>query len=84
MQTVGKSAVAHHEICDIRRRNGGWKAVEVGVETVPPGREIDRCVLTGDLQAVGLKTCERALFSHTAKPRTAPWIGAVCTQFRLQ
>ena len=30
-KTVGKSAVAHHEICDIRRRNGGWKAVEVVV-----------------------------------------------------
>ena len=35
--------------CDIRRRNGGWNAVEIGAETVSPGREIDRCVLAGDL-----------------------------------
>ena len=48
---------------------GGWNAVEVGVETVSPGRAFDRCILAGDLgQAVGLITCERALSSHTAKP----------------
>ena len=57
------------DICDIRRRNCGGDPVEVGVDTVSPGREIDRSVLAGDLdQAVGLITCERALFSHTAKP----------------
>ena len=57
------------KICDVRRRDGGWNAVEVGVETVSPGRETDRCVVAGDLdQAVGLITCERALFSHAAKP----------------
>ena len=52
---------------------------EVGAETVSPRREIDRCVFAGDLDQVAeLITCERALFTHTAKPRTAPWIGAVC------
>ena len=55
-------------ICVIRRRNGNGNAVAVGVETVSPGREMDRCVLAGDLdQAVGLINCERSLFSHTAK-----------------
>ena len=45
--------------CDTRCRNGGWNAVEVGVETVSPGREIDLCFLAGDLdQAVGLIICE--------------------------
>ena len=29
-----------------------------------------------------LRRCERALFSHAAKPGNVPWIGAVCTQFR--
>ena len=67
------------KICDIRRRICGGNAAEVGVETVSSGGKIDRSALAGDLdQAVGLMTCERALFSHTAKPRTAPWIGAVC------
>ena len=48
------------KIFDIRRRNGDWNAVEVGVETATPGREIDRCVLAGDLdQAVGIITCEQ-------------------------
>ena len=57
------------KIGDIRRRDGGGNAVEVSVETVSPRREIDRRVLAGDVdQAVGLTTCERALFSHTAKP----------------
>ena len=47
------------DFCDIRRRNGE-NVVEVGGETVSPGREIDRCVLAGDLDhAVGLVTCER-------------------------
>ena len=66
----GVSQLSHiMKICDIRRRNGGWNAAEVSVETVSPGKEIDRCVLAGDLdQAVGLTTCERALFSHTDKP----------------
>ena len=49
------------KICDIRRRTGGWNAVEVDVAAVSPGREIDQCVLAGDLdQAVGLFTRERA------------------------
>ena len=64
---------------DIRRSNGG-NVVEVGGEPVSPGREI-----AGDLdQAVGLITCERALFSHAARAGTARWIGAVCTKFRHQ
>ena len=75
-----KSAVSHHGFCDIRRRNGGGNVVEVGAETVSPEREIYWCVLAGDLDhVVGLITCERALFSHAAKPGTAPGIGAVCT-----
>ena len=57
------------KICDIRCRSGGGNAVEVGVETVSHGWEVDRCVLVGDVdQAVGLISCWRALFSHTAKP----------------
>ena len=67
------------DFCDIRRPSGG-NVVEVGGETVSPGNEIYRSVLAGDLdQAVGLTTCERALFSHAAKPGTAPWVGAACT-----
>ena len=32
------------KICDIRRRSGVWNAVEVGVGTVSPGREIGQCL----------------------------------------
>ena len=46
-------------ICGIRRGDGSH-VVEVGTETVSPGRKVDRRVLAGDLdQAVGLITCER-------------------------
>ena len=47
------------DFCDIRRRHGGGNIIEVGVETVSPGRAFGRRVLAGDLdQVVGLKTCE--------------------------
>ena len=71
-------------VCVIRRSNGG-RVVEVGMETVSPGRTVDGRVLAGDLdQAVGLTTCERGLFSHSAKPATAAGINARDTRFRLQ
>ena len=44
------------------RRSDGGHVVEVGIETVSPGRKVDRRVLAGDLdQVLGLVTCERGL-----------------------
>ena len=50
------------------------------------GRKIDRRVLAGDLdQVVGLITCERGLFGHSAKPAAAAaGIDARDTRFRLR
>ena len=45
--------------------------INVSAETVLSRREVDQRMLAADLdQAVGLITCERALFGHSAKPRT--------------
>ena len=61
------------------------KVVEVGVEAVFSSREVDRRVLTADFgEALGLIPCEQALFSPSAKQRTAPWIGASDAHSRLQ
>ena len=62
-------------ICGIRRGNGEH-VVEVGTETVSPGRKIDRRVAGGLDQAVGLMTCVLGLFSRSAKPATAAGIDA--------
>ena len=57
----------------------GSDVIHVSAETVLSRREVDRRVLAADLgQAIGLKTCEGARFSHSAKPRYTPWIGAGC------
>ena len=46
--------------------------INVSAETVLSRREVDQRMLAADLdQAVGLITCERALFSHWAKQGTA-------------
>ena len=63
-------------VCVIRRSNGEH-VVEVGIETVSPSRKVDRRVLAGDLdQVLRVITCERGLFSHSAKPATAAGIDA--------
>ena len=68
--------------CDVRR-NDCSNVINVGAETVLSWREVDRRVLAGDLdQVFGIITCSEALFSHLAKPWTAPWIGAGCAWFR--
>ena len=57
------------KICDIRRRNGGWNAVVVDVETVSLGREIDGVfLLQNSIKQLGSITCERTLFRHADKP----------------
>ena len=55
------------------------------VKLFPLGGKVDRRVSAGDLDQVnGLITCERGLFSHSAKPATAPGIDAGDPRFRLQ
>ena len=61
-------------VCGIRRGSGAH-VVEVGTETVSTRMKVDRRVLTADLdQDLGLITCERGLFSHSAKRATAAGI----------
>ena len=59
------------------RRSDGLNVIGVDGE--------NRRVLAGGLdQVLGLITCQGALFSHSAKPWTAPWIGAGCGWFHEQ
>ena len=48
------------------------------------GKLIGVCSLADFDEALGLITCEEVLFSHSAKQRTTPWIGAGITYSRLQ
>ena len=68
--------------CDVRR-NDCSNVINVGAATVLSWRKVHRRVIAGDLdQVFGIITCSEALFSHLAKPWTAPWIGAGCAWFR--
>ena len=72
------------DVCDIRRSNGR-RVIEFTMNTVSRRKKGHRRVFAGHLdQVLGLKkTCERGLFSHSAKPATAGGIVAVDPRFRL-
>ena len=63
----------------------GSKVIDVGVEAVLSRKEVDRRVLSANFdEALGLTICKGALFTHSAKQRSTPWIGASFVSSRLQ